>query len=117
VPAFPRLLLCIALAGLPALAEGAPRSISDCEKIEAADAYNRCLALFGPPGRSLRLGPTEKLGGDGAEAATVDAEPAVPKGNKARHARRAGRYASAPRNEIRAKRMVFTVLSDQTRER
>lgn len=29
-------------------AAAAPRSIADCEGIEAADAYNRCLASFGP---------------------------------------------------------------------
>jgi hypothetical protein len=34
------------LAALPAAA--APRSIADCESIQAADAYNRCLASFGP---------------------------------------------------------------------
>jgi hypothetical protein len=26
----------------------APRTIDDCEKIQAADAYNQCLAVFGP---------------------------------------------------------------------
>ena len=26
----------------------APRSIADCESIQAADAYNNCLASFGP---------------------------------------------------------------------
>jgi hypothetical protein len=29
-------------------ATAGPRSIDDCEKIEAADAYNHCLASFGP---------------------------------------------------------------------
>jgi hypothetical protein len=29
-------------------AAAGPRSIADCEKIQAADAYNRCLASFGP---------------------------------------------------------------------
>jgi hypothetical protein len=29
-------------------AAAAPRSIADCESIQAADAYNRCLASFGP---------------------------------------------------------------------
>jgi hypothetical protein len=46
-----RLLLAIAmLAGVsPAPAAfAAPRSIADCEKIEAALAYNECLASFGP---------------------------------------------------------------------
>ncbi len=29
-------------------ATAAPRSIADCETIQAADAYNHCLASFGP---------------------------------------------------------------------
>lgn len=29
-------------------AAAAPRSIADCEAIQAADAYNHCLASFGP---------------------------------------------------------------------
>jgi hypothetical protein len=33
---------------LSAVAHAAPRTIEDCEKIEAADAYNKCLAQFGP---------------------------------------------------------------------
>lgn len=36
------------LAGLVAPALAAPRSIDDCEAIKEADAYNRCLASFGP---------------------------------------------------------------------
>ena len=35
-----------AVLAAPALA--APRSIDDCEAIKEADAYNRCLASFGP---------------------------------------------------------------------
>jgi len=31
--------------------KAAPRSINECEKIQAADAYNQCLALFGPVAR------------------------------------------------------------------
>jgi hypothetical protein len=38
--------LCLVALAAPALA--APRSIADCEKIQEADAYNRCLASFGP---------------------------------------------------------------------
>jgi hypothetical protein len=38
--------LFFAVLAVPALA--APRSIADCEKIQEADAYNRCLAAFGP---------------------------------------------------------------------
>jgi hypothetical protein len=33
---------------LAAPATAAPRNIDDCEAIKEADAYNRCLASFGP---------------------------------------------------------------------
>ena len=39
-----RLALLLALLVGPAVAAG----IDDCEKISAPDAYNRCLASFGP---------------------------------------------------------------------
>ena len=35
----------------------APRTIKDCEKIQAADAYNRCLASFGPVAHVHQLAP------------------------------------------------------------
>jgi hypothetical protein len=35
----------------------APQTIADCEKIEAADAYNRCLASFGPAAHEHKLSP------------------------------------------------------------
>ena len=31
-----------------ALAQGAPRSVGDCERIKGDLAYNQCLSLFGP---------------------------------------------------------------------
>ncbi|MBI1868652.1 MAG: hypothetical protein HYS06_10240 [Methylocystis sp.] len=37
-------------------ATAAPRSIADCEAIEAPDAYNRCLASFGPARGGGELG-------------------------------------------------------------
>src|SRR3977135_3496001 len=40
-----------ALIAAPAHSNAAPRSIDDCEKIQAADAYNQCLAVFGPLAR------------------------------------------------------------------
>jgi len=44
-----RRLLPLSLALLLAAPAGAaPRSIDDCEAIKEADAYNRCLASFGP---------------------------------------------------------------------
>jgi hypothetical protein len=46
----PRSGLAIAafLAVFATAALAAPRSIDDCEAIKEADAYNRCLASFGP---------------------------------------------------------------------
>jgi hypothetical protein len=112
MPSLVRILLSVGLAGLPALAVAAPRTIADCEQIEAADAYNRCLASFGPPGRSLRL-TTDAPSGDEATMAQADAEQtSVPRGKKRRLARK-----SAPQHVIRAKRMVFSVVSDRTSER
>jgi hypothetical protein len=35
----------------------APATIKDCEKIQEADAYNRCLAGFGPVAHEHRLAP------------------------------------------------------------
>jgi hypothetical protein len=42
------LTLLAALLLLAGPAAAAPRSIADCEAIQAADAYNQCLASFGP---------------------------------------------------------------------
>jgi hypothetical protein len=38
-------------------AEAAPKSIKDCDKIQAADAYNLCLASFGPVAHEHDLKP------------------------------------------------------------
>jgi hypothetical protein len=45
-----RLLAVLALVCLPcaALAQGKPRTIEDCERIDEPLAYNACLASFGP---------------------------------------------------------------------
>ena len=42
------------LAATPATAK--PRSINDCEKVQDGDAYNRCLASFGPKRGASRSG-------------------------------------------------------------
>lgn len=60
-------------------AAAAPRSIADCESIQAADAYNRCLASFGPvaAGRShdkalpYTASATEDLRGGGDQSGRV----------------------------------------------
>ncbi|MBY6240994.1 hypothetical protein K3F48_07355 [Methylosinus sp. Sm6] len=44
-----RMIRVAAAATLAAFSAAAgPRSIADCENIQAADAYNQCLASFGP---------------------------------------------------------------------
>jgi hypothetical protein len=112
-----RILLAGAFAGLPALSAAAPRSIADCERIEAADAYNRCLASFGPPGRSLRLAPPDASGGAREAAAAPDTLPGAPEGKKTRLARRSARHASRMAHEVRAKRIVFSVEPDRAEAR
>ncbi|MGD0634292.1 MAG: hypothetical protein ABSA13_08460 [Beijerinckiaceae bacterium] len=49
-----------------------PRKIDDCEKIQAADAYNQCLAKFGPSSKLHNLEP-EKPGDVKASAAEAAA--------------------------------------------
>ena len=60
-----------ALVAVPAQSNAAPRSIDDCEKIQAADAYNHCLALFGPLARG------HGTAGDGVDADRQDAAAAT----------------------------------------
>ena len=64
-----------ALVAVPAQSKAAPRSIDDCEKIQAADAYNQCLALFGPLARG------HGAAGDGVDAGRQDAEAATGNAN------------------------------------
>lgn len=76
----------------------APRTINDCEKIEAPDAYNQCLALFGPPAHKGALNAQD--GAEGRSAQQVEpletkpaleaAEPETP----AKHGRHASRHFS-----------------------
>jgi hypothetical protein len=80
-----------------------PRTINDCEKISAADAYNQCLAKFGPESKVKSLEP-ERPGdvkANGAEAA-ASAKPLAHKGA----ARRGGRHHAAAGGR---KRAHFTV--------
>jgi len=87
-----------ALIAAPAQSNATPRSIDDCEKIQAADAYNQCLAVFGPVARGH--GGTRA----GADVDSQDAEATPGKANAllataadsgrdhgARHASRHGR--------------------------
>lgn len=81
-------LLCGWLAGSVACAQA---TIEDCEKITAADAYNQCLAKFGPTSKVKSLEPEKPsdFKSGPAEAAAT----AAPKARASRHAggRRRGR--------------------------
>ena len=47
------IMLCMPLTALILPVQAAPRKMADCEKFKDADAYNKCLASFGPKrGRS-----------------------------------------------------------------
>lgn len=47
MPRYSLVLAAMLAAGATGAAAGS-RSIADCETIQGADAYNRCLASFGP---------------------------------------------------------------------
>ena len=66
-------LIC-ALAGF---ASAAPQSIGDCEKIADPDAYNRCLAAFGPAMR-----PQKFTNVPSGTATVTDADTKVSQGNR-----------------------------------
>ena len=81
-----------------------PRTINDCEKISAADAYNQCLAKFGPESKVKSLEP-ERPGdvkANGAEAAAS----AKPLAHKAAARRGGGRHKASGGGR---KRVQFTV--------
>lgn len=52
----PLAALIVLLAPLPALAQGTPRSIGECERLKNDLAYNQCLAMFGPAARNVAGG-------------------------------------------------------------
>ena len=64
-------LMLAVFAATPARAEP-PRTIADCEKIQAADAYNQCLASFGPAAheRNMTADP-EGSGGRASDKAAA----------------------------------------------
>lgn len=78
-----------ALAAVPAHAIAAPRSIDDCEKIQAADAYNQCLAIFGPVARGHGgTRASADVDGQDAEALTGNARVEVAMAGESHHRHR-----------------------------
>jgi hypothetical protein len=88
-----RALVAFTAALLAGKAYAAPLSIADCEAIEAADAYNRCLASFGPV-----------RGGGGGKYYGPVSEPAH---GAARHSHRSS-SAAGQRSHSGRMRMEFT---------
>ena len=87
----------------------AQATINDCEKIQAADAYNQCLAKFGPPAKSGNLEPERPgdIKSSGAEAAATATKPARGRGHSAGHHRRGN--GSVRRGHGGRKRMIIKV--------
>lgn len=63
-----RFLAVLALVCLPcaALAQGKPRMIEDCERIDEPLAYNACLASFGPRQGQRNFVPAGDAAAEGA---------------------------------------------------
>ena len=86
----------------------AQATIDDCEKIQAADAYNQCLAKFGPTSKVKSVEP-EKATDFKANGEEAAASAGPIKGHGGRHAgHRRGGSRTAHRGPGR-KRMVINV--------
>jgi hypothetical protein len=82
-----------ALIAVSGPSKAAPRNIGECEKIQAADAYNLCLASFGPVARGHHA--YADGAGVGKQDAAQDAvsEESSQKDAAVEHARRHHRHA------------------------
>lgn len=80
-------------------------TIDDCEKIQAADAYNQCLAKFGPTSKVKSLEP-EKPGDvkGSSEEAAASAKPSAFMVKKATAKKRGRAHVAARRGASRGKR-------------
>ena len=107
-----RLLTAFALGLAAVTVAHAQATIDDCEKIQAADAYNQCLAKFGPTSKVKSVEP-EKATDFKANGEEAAASAGPIKGHGGRHAgRHAGRHGGASRTAHRGsgrKRMVIKV--------
>jgi hypothetical protein len=131
------MILATALSASPALSNAAPRTINDCEKIEAADAYNRCLAAFGPVAHTRGATSQAVETNDSVDADEGGAilEPAASSSSRqkiahahGRHRGHAYRHAwtkhghgrqtkAADHPHGRSKRLAFTIVSSHTKLR
>ena len=100
--------LAIAAAALLlafAPAQAGPRSIGDCEKISEADAYNRCLAAFGPAAHGGRVSREIPAGSDRAPAR---AAPAAHRAGRTKPTWLAARQAEGRRRMMERRRGIVT---------
>ncbi len=108
----PLRLIGAVLIGLASVATAeAQATIGDCEKISAADAYNQCLAKFGPPSKAGNLEP-ERPGDVKGSSEEAAAGAGRPKGGGKAVARRGrhGRGGHATRHGGGGrKRATFTI--------
>lgn len=70
-----RTLIALSLLAVAGTAARSQSSIADCEKIQAADAYNQCLAKFGPAAKEHNLEPERP--GD-VKSSAADARASAP---------------------------------------
>jgi hypothetical protein len=131
-------MIFVAAAPLAPAASAAPSSINDCEKIQAADAYNQCLAIFGPVAHLHGAGAAAKdFGGDGDGADVVETanpEASVPQTERhSSHSRHSSRHStrryhyhshshssghsSVQRTHGASKKLAFSVISGRTKTR
>ena len=89
----------VLLAPLPALAQGTPRSIGECERLKNDLAYNQCLAMFGPAAKNVAGGfASADMASAPAIAAPLpqaeEAAEAAPSGSRGRYRARRGRQSA-----------------------
>jgi hypothetical protein len=78
MPLRPTLVLLALLVPTLAAAQGAPRSVGECERLKNDLAYNQCLAMFGPAAKNVAGGFAE--GAASASASVATALAAIPPG-------------------------------------
>jgi hypothetical protein len=81
-------LAAVLFAAQAGFAAAAPQSIGDCEKIANADAYNRCLAAFGPAAKGHKMTAEPAAAAAAAASRPEAAAPQPARGGRHyRHAR------------------------------
>lgn len=103
--AVPALLALTLSLSMTAIAH-AQATIADCEKIQAADAYNQCLAKFGPPAKSGNLEPERP--GD-IKSGPADAAAGAGKAHHGRAVRRHRGHSTRVRSHRGRQRMYLKV--------